>query len=189
MAEATRAQSTTDSTRYATARSSAPVAETASRPLREWLVPILGPSQNLFAELLLKQVARRVTGEGSWRAGLDLERRFLIDSVRVDSTQFSFRDGSGLSKGNVASPIVEGRVRAKTGSVFRANALSGYVVLPNGRVRVFSIQTNNHDGAGRFEVGYGEVPGGATIRYRSSDSRLVDTLHRWFEAQRMDHGV
>jgi D-alanyl-D-alanine carboxypeptidase/D-alanyl-D-alanine-endopeptidase (penicillin-binding protein 4) len=41
--------------------------------------------------------------------------------------------------------IVEGRVRAKTGSVSRVNALSGYVVLPKGQVRVFSIQTNNHD--------------------------------------------
>lgn len=177
-------QSTTDSSRYAAARSTSPLAETASRPFREWLVPILGPSQNLFAELLLKQVARRVTGDGSWRTGIEVERRFLIDSVRVDSTQFSFQDGSGLSKGNVASPmtfarlllwmrhrpafpvfedalpvagksgtirnrmvgtIVEGRVRAKTGSVFRANALSGYVVLPKGQVRVFSIQTNNHD--------------------------------------------
>ena len=177
-------QSTTDSSRYAAARSTPALAETQSRPLRDWLVPILGPSQNLFAELLLKQVARRVTGEGSWRAGLELERRFLIDSVQVDSTQFSFRDGSGLSKGNVASPmtfarlllwmrhrpgfpvfeaalpvagksgtirtrmvgtIVEGRVRAKTGSVFRANALSGYVTLPRGQVRIFSIQTNNHD--------------------------------------------
>jgi D-alanyl-D-alanine carboxypeptidase/D-alanyl-D-alanine-endopeptidase (penicillin-binding protein 4) len=177
-------RSTTDSARYQAARSGPALAETGSRPLREWLVPILGPSQNLFAEMLLKQLARRVMGEGSWRAGLEVERRFLIDSVRVDSTQFSFRDGSGLSKGNVASPLtfarlllwmrnrpafsvfepalpvagqsgtvrarlagtlVEGRVRAKTGSVFRANALSGYVTLPNGRTRIFSIQTNNHD--------------------------------------------
>jgi D-alanyl-D-alanine carboxypeptidase len=40
---------------------------------------------------------------------------------------------------------VEGRVKAKTGSIFRVNALSGYVQLPNGRTRIFSIQTNNHD--------------------------------------------
>ena len=40
---------------------------------------------------------------------------------------------------------VEGRVRAKTGSIFRVNALSGYVTLPSGRTRIFSIQTNNHD--------------------------------------------
>jgi D-alanyl-D-alanine carboxypeptidase/D-alanyl-D-alanine-endopeptidase (penicillin-binding protein 4) len=176
--------STVDSMRYAAARATEPLAGTASRPFREWLVPILGPSQNLFAEMLLKQVARRVSGDGSWRAGLELGRRFLIDSVALDSTQFSFRDGSGLSKGNVASPLtfarlllwmrrrpefpvfeqalpvagrsgtirsrmvgtaVEGKVRAKTGTVSRANALSGYVTLPRGQVRIFSIQTNNHD--------------------------------------------
>lgn len=176
-------ESTTDSMRYAAARRGAPLAETPSRPLSEWLVPILGPSQNLFAEMLLKQVGRQLLGEGSWRAGLAVERRFLIDSVGADSTQFSLRDGSGLSHGNVVSPLVfaqlllwlrrnpnfgaferalpvagrsgtirtrmvgtavEGRVKAKTGSIFRVNALSGYVTLPNGRTRVFSIQSNNH---------------------------------------------
>ena len=44
-------------------------------------------------------------------------------------------------------------------------------------------------GAGKFEVKYEEVPTGATIRYRSSDAGLIDALHRWFEAQRMDHGT
>jgi hypothetical protein len=44
-------------------------------------------------------------------------------------------------------------------------------------------------GAGKFEVRYGEIPGGATIRYRSNEAQLVAALHRWFEAQRMDHGV
>lgn len=176
--------STTDSLRYARAREQPPLAEIASRPFREWLVPILGPSQNLFAEMLLKQVGRRVTGEGSWRAGLAAERRFLIDSVAADSTQFSLRDGSGLSHANVASPLtfaklllwlrrrpnfamfeqalpvagrsgtlrtrmlstlVEGKVQAKTGTTFRVNSLSGYVMMPKGGVRIFSIQTNNHD--------------------------------------------
>jgi len=179
--------STTDSARYAQARRGVPLAETTSRPFREWLAPILGPSQNLFAEMLLKQVARQVRGEGSWRAGLELERRFLIDSVGIDSTQFSLRDGSGLSHTNTMSPWafarlllwmrghpgfgpfqsalpvagrsgtirtrmvrtpVEGRVMAKTGSISRVNALSGYVLLPDGRTRIFSIQTNNHDLSG-----------------------------------------
>jgi hypothetical protein len=44
-------------------------------------------------------------------------------------------------------------------------------------------------GAGKFEVRYGDIAGGATIRYRSNDAQLVAALHRWFEAQRMDHGV
>jgi serine-type D-Ala-D-Ala carboxypeptidase/endopeptidase (penicillin-binding protein 4) len=176
--------STTDSLRYARTREQAPLAETVSRPLSEWLVPILGPSQNLFAEMLLKQLGRQVAGEGSWRAALAAERRWLIDSVGVDSTQFSLRDGSGLSHANVASPLslaklllwlrrqpnfamferalpvagksgtlrtrmigtaVEGKVAAKTGSTFRVNSLSGYVSMPKGGIRIFSIQTNNHD--------------------------------------------
>lgn len=184
--------STTDSSRYGAARRTVPLAETASRPFREWLVPILGPSQNLFAEMLLKQLGKWGKGEGSWRAGLEVERRFLIDSVRVDSTQFALRDGSGLSHTNVMSPesfaklllwlrrhprfapfeqalpvsgrsgtirtrmvgtAVEGRVKAKTGSIFRVNALSGYVLLPNGRTRIFSIQTNNHDLGGTAMLG------------------------------------
>jgi len=175
---------TTDSSEYAAARRTPPLAETASRPFREWLVPILGPSQNLFAEMLLKQLGKQGKGEGSWRAGIEIERRFLIDSVRIDSTQFALRDGSGLSHTNVVTPevfaklllwlshhprfasferalpvsgrsgtirtrmvgtAVEGRVKAKTGSIFRVNALSGFVQLPNGRTRIFSIQTNNHD--------------------------------------------
>ena len=177
-------ESTTDSARYAAARRGEPLAETRSRPFREWLVPILGPSQNLFAEMLLKQIGRQIRGEGSWRAGLAAERRFLVDSVGADSTQFSLRDGSGLSHVDVVSPLtfarillwlrrhpsfpiveaalpvagrygtlrtrmvgtaVEGRVTAKTGSISRVNSLSGYVTLPGGRTRIFSIQTNNHD--------------------------------------------
>src|SRR5216684_415076 len=43
-------------------------------------------------------------GEGSWAAGLDVERRFLIDSVKVDSTAFALEDGSGLAAGNLVTP-------------------------------------------------------------------------------------
>ena len=185
-------ESTTDSLRYSEARRHAPLAETASRPLREWLVPILGPSQNLFAEMLLKQLGRQVAGEGSWRAALAAERRFLIDSVGADSTQFSLRDGSGLSHANVASPLtfarlllwlrgrpnfamfeaalpvagrsgtlanrmagtpVEGVMRGKTGSTFRVNTLSGYLRTPRGQLRIFSIQSNNHDLPGSAILG------------------------------------
>jgi D-alanyl-D-alanine carboxypeptidase/D-alanyl-D-alanine-endopeptidase (penicillin-binding protein 4) len=181
--------STTDSLRYGAARAKAPLAEIESRPIRDWLFPILGPSQNLFAEMLLKQLGRQMGGEGSWSNGIEVERRFLIDSVGLDSTQLAPRDGSGLSHVNVVSPLafgklllwmrrhprfpifvdalpvagrsgtirtrmtatpVEGRVFAKTGSIFRVNALSGYVTMPDGRTRIFSILTNNHDlgGAG-----------------------------------------
>ncbi|RMF57773.1 MAG: aspartate carbamoyltransferase [Bacteroidetes bacterium] len=43
-------------------------------------------------------------------------------------------------------------------------------------------------GAARLEVRYEDIPGGALIRYVSSDTALVRALHRWFAAQRRDHG-
>ncbi|HEY3011218.1 MAG TPA: D-alanyl-D-alanine carboxypeptidase/D-alanyl-D-alanine-endopeptidase [Gemmatimonadales bacterium] len=98
-------RSTTDSLLYARMRTAAPLAEVLSRPLRDWIFPIMNTSQNWFAEMLLKQLGRQFGKAGSWPEGLDVERRFLIDSVRVDSTQFSLSDGSGLSSSNLVSPL------------------------------------------------------------------------------------
>ena len=39
-----------------------------------------------------------------------------------------------------------------------------------------------------ISVTFSETPDGATLRYRSGSSEAVDALHRWFEAQLMDHG-
>jgi D-alanyl-D-alanine carboxypeptidase/D-alanyl-D-alanine-endopeptidase (penicillin-binding protein 4) len=39
---------------------------------------------------------------------------------------------------------LEGRVRAKTGSISRVNTLSGYVERADGEVLIFSIQANHH---------------------------------------------
>jgi D-alanyl-D-alanine carboxypeptidase/D-alanyl-D-alanine-endopeptidase (penicillin-binding protein 4) len=98
-------RSTTDSMRYARVRATAPLAEVQSRPLRDWIFPILNTSQNWFAEMLLKQLGKQFGKAGSWPEGLEVERRFLIDSVRIDSTQFSLSDGSGLSSSNLVSPL------------------------------------------------------------------------------------
>jgi hypothetical protein len=42
---------------------------------------------------------------------------------------------------------------------------------------------------GKVRVEYSEIPAGARIRYRTSDPGLREALHRWFAAQRRDHGV
>jgi D-alanyl-D-alanine carboxypeptidase/D-alanyl-D-alanine-endopeptidase (penicillin-binding protein 4) len=98
-------RSTTDSLLYAHRRSSPPLAEVQSRPLKDWIFPILNTSQNWFAEMLLKHLGKQFGKAGSWPEGLAVERRFLIDSMRVDSTQFSLSDGSGLSSSNLVSPL------------------------------------------------------------------------------------
>jgi D-alanyl-D-alanine carboxypeptidase/D-alanyl-D-alanine-endopeptidase (penicillin-binding protein 4) len=174
---------TTDSTRYQHLRLGEAMAEVESRPLTDWIFPILNTSQNFFAETLLKQLGKHFGAEGSWKEGLEVERRFLIDSVGIDSTQFSFRDGSGLASSNLVAPMafaqllgyirhhpnyatfaaglpesaqrgtlkrrfvgtpLEGRVKAKTGSISRVNSLSGYIETPRGRTLVFAILANNH---------------------------------------------
>jgi D-alanyl-D-alanine carboxypeptidase/D-alanyl-D-alanine-endopeptidase (penicillin-binding protein 4) len=182
------AKSTTDSTAFFTARGTTPLAETVSRPLTDWIFPVLNTSQNWYAEMLLKQLGRQFDHDGSWEGGLAVERRFLRDSVRADTTQFALADGSGLSASNLVSPLtfaqllgyirkharyesfaaglpqsgqtgslknrflgtpMEGRVRAKTGSISRVNTLSGYLELPNGKSYSFSVQLNHHAAGGR----------------------------------------
>ena len=183
-----RVRTTFDSTADAAARGAPPLAEHRSRPLPDILRPILESSQNWFADLLLKTLGREFRGRGSFAAGIDVERRFLIDSLRVDSTQFAVVDGSGLSSSNLVTPRafvqllrrmhehpraqpfleglpvagrsgtlrfrfrdtpLEGRVRAKTGSINRVNTLAGYLELADGRIWTFSIQLNHHTGTTR----------------------------------------
>lgn len=43
-------------------------------------------------------------------------------------------------------------------------------------------------GAHELEVIYSDLPDGAQIIYRSSSPRIVDAIHRWFDAQLSDHG-
>jgi D-alanyl-D-alanine carboxypeptidase/D-alanyl-D-alanine-endopeptidase (penicillin-binding protein 4) len=81
-----------------------PVAEVASRVLDDLIYPILNSSQNWFAEMMLKSLGRQTAGIGSWEAGLAAERRFLIDSVGVDSTAIALSDGSGLATTNLLTP-------------------------------------------------------------------------------------
>lgn len=96
--------STTDSTRYRAYREIPALVTLCSRSLADYVFPILNSSQNWFAETLLKTLGARLGGAGSWNAGLAVERRFLIDSVGIDSTQFALVDGSGLAAGNLVTP-------------------------------------------------------------------------------------
>ncbi|MGA2384379.1 MAG: D-alanyl-D-alanine carboxypeptidase/D-alanyl-D-alanine-endopeptidase [Gemmatimonadales bacterium] len=115
-------RTTFDSTAYAAARAAPPLAEHLSPPLPEILQPILATSQNWFAEMLLKTLGRELRGQGSWPAGLDVERRFLIDSLGVDSTMFDLVDGSGLSAWNLVAPRAFVQILTRMRRLARARA-------------------------------------------------------------------
>ncbi len=166
---------TTDSLTTRAARCcGSPLFEYQGRPLGNLIFPILNTSQNWFAEMLVKILGREVRGEGSWDAGLDVERRFLIDSVGIDSTAFSLEDASGLAAGNLVSPRAFGQLLAfmarhpRRGPFLAALPRSGqlgsllrrFIGTPlEGQVRA---KTGSIDRVNTLS-GYIERPGGRTL--------------------------
>ncbi|GIH92469.1 D-alanyl-D-alanine carboxypeptidase/D-alanyl-D-alanine-endopeptidase [Planobispora siamensis] len=96
--------------RGATPSGAATVAERRSMPLSELLVPFMKLSNNMHAEILTKSLGRKVSGAGTWSAGLAAITSFArangMPTLRM-------RDGSGLSRvdgltpGGVAGLLLE----------------------------------------------------------------------------------
>ncbi|HUP20773.1 MAG TPA: D-alanyl-D-alanine carboxypeptidase/D-alanyl-D-alanine-endopeptidase [Gemmatimonadota bacterium] len=88
-----------------------PVAAGDTVALAAWESPTLtrvvesinGRSQNWHAEQVLKTLGAEARGEGSWAAGLAVERATLA-ALGVDTTGFLLRDASGLSSANLVTP-------------------------------------------------------------------------------------
>lgn len=152
-----------------------------SPPLWQILETLVKVSQNLHAELVLREVARLSRGDGTTELGLAAMRDFLA-GIGVQPTDWQAEDGSGLARNNQVAPRAVTRllahmassphaelwetllpaggqdgtlssrlccvsddaaIRAKTGSLVRAVALSGYArSRANGRL-AFSILVNN----------------------------------------------
>lgn len=72
-------------------------------PLGRVVESVLGRSQNWHAEQLLKTIGKEIEGEGSWSAGIEVERRTLA-ALGVDTTAFLLKDASGLSSANLVTP-------------------------------------------------------------------------------------
>ena len=79
-----------------------PLAGLIPPPITEQIALINKPSQNLYAELLLRRIGR-MNGSGSVEDGLKLERAFHLGSgIPVEG--FDLYDGSGMSTYNRVSP-------------------------------------------------------------------------------------
>ncbi|MEQ1886616.1 MAG: D-alanyl-D-alanine carboxypeptidase/D-alanyl-D-alanine-endopeptidase [Bryobacteraceae bacterium] len=163
------------------------VAVRVSPPLEQILGAMLKVSQNLHAELLLRESARATQREASSDAGAKALTAFLQDRGG-DPGEWRTEDGSGLARNDLATPqllartlhqqyqahgdswiklfpaggaegtldhrlccVSDGRgVWAKTGTLNRAVALSGYAKGSQGSM-AFSVIVNN------FSASTGEV--------------------------------
>jgi serine-type D-Ala-D-Ala carboxypeptidase/endopeptidase (penicillin-binding protein 4) len=79
------------------------LARRASPPLVELLRVIDKVSQNLHAEMVLREVGRIRRGSGTRDAGLDEEAQFLSEAG-ILGDEFHFSDASGLSSSDMVTP-------------------------------------------------------------------------------------
>lgn len=79
------------------------LAEYQSAPLSQDIQVINKVSQNLHAEILLRLLGREKGTGGTVQAGLEVLRGFL-NNAGISSDDYSFFDGSGLSRENLVTP-------------------------------------------------------------------------------------
>jgi D-alanyl-D-alanine carboxypeptidase/D-alanyl-D-alanine-endopeptidase (penicillin-binding protein 4) len=157
------------------------VASRTSPPLMHLLQTMDKVSQNLFAELMLREVGRESRRQGTREAGLE-ELNALLVELGSTKDESRLEDGSGLSRNAMITPrlmtrllvfmhgtryrddwlsllpaggqdgtlqhrlccMADGKgIRAKTGSLSRALALSGYADSKSRGRLAFSIIVND----------------------------------------------
>ncbi len=78
-------------------RGRAILASWTSPPLDSLVRAMNKVSDNVYAEILFRDVAKAIGGEGSWTRGAPVMRNYLA-SLAIDTEQVQFTDGSGLSR-------------------------------------------------------------------------------------------
>ncbi|RDW18008.1 D-alanyl-D-alanine carboxypeptidase/D-alanyl-D-alanine endopeptidase [Oceanobacillus chungangensis] len=71
-----------------------------SIPLVELLIPLMKLSNNGHAEILVKEMGKKVDGEGSWKNGLAVVKREMV-KLGINMETIQIKDGSGISHNNL----------------------------------------------------------------------------------------
>lgn len=132
-----------------------------SPPLSEVIRTVNKESVNLFAELLLAEVARNETGDGSEEQGLNELRRFLKE-IDIPPEAVSLADASGLARLNLVSPQA---------TVLLLNAMWRG---PNREFYADSLPLGGEDGT--LEHRFAQSPLSGRIRAKTGSLRGVSAL-------------
>lgn len=105
-----------------------------SQPINQSVKNLMVESDNLTAELLIKTIGFESNKkQGNWNNGLFQVRTFLHDVVGIDTTTFSMKDGSGVSRYNYASP--DQFIRLLTWAYDNESMRNQFInTLPNGGI-------------------------------------------------------
>jgi D-alanyl-D-alanine carboxypeptidase/D-alanyl-D-alanine-endopeptidase (penicillin-binding protein 4) len=153
----------------------AELARRDSQPLSETLTILAKVSQNLHAEMALREVARVRRGVGSRQAGLEEERDFLKE-VGIERTDYQFADGSGLARSGLVTPgAIVALLRYMYASPYRDQWIP---LLPvGGEDGTLSTRFDGNPAAARIHAktgslshvaalsGYAEKAGGGTLAF------------------------
>jgi len=139
----------------------ATISELRSPPVRDLVAEMLQESDNTTAEVLLKELGRRVGGQGTTAAGLDAVRAALTEA-RVPAAAVTLTDGSGLDRGNRASCV------ALVSALGPEPLIDGLPIA--GEEGTLTDRFRNHPAAGRLRAKTGSLEGVAAL------TGLVDPL-------------
>lgn len=113
------------------APSSQEIASISSPFLFQLLGTVLRNSQNLYAEMLLRNLGGRADGN-SIAAGTAREREFLVTTVGLQDNEFSFEDGSGLSPDDMVTPRAVLRLLRFVDAPARKGMFEALLATPGG---------------------------------------------------------
>lgn len=143
------------------------LARRSSPPLIEILRIIDKVSQNLHAELVLREVGRARRRIGSREAGLEELYAFLTDAG-VDRSEYRFEDGSGLSRLNLVTPSAVVKL------------LSYMHLSPHRDAWVSLLPVGGEDGT--LSTRFTGMPGASRIRAKTGTLSHVSALSGYAES-------
>ena len=147
------------------------IASHRSAPLGQIIQVVNKTSQNLHAEMLLREVARTTEGEGSLACGLKEREKFLSEiAITKDGSGFFFSDGSGLARQDLTTP-------GSTVSLLRSLWAS-----PNRLVWLESLPIGGVDGS--LEHRFHHIRNANRIHAKTGSLSHVNALSGYIETSR-----